>query len=151
MKETVTGNAQVTDQFIKTDSTEESVDDVISNIGIYFSGADNVLGEEGWIKVYDEETGNLLVTFTAEDWNKYTSGNPYKYEIPVKHIRVETSAVINDESYFYAYNSIFLFAVAILGSGVMSKSTVILYVCGVLFVFLVFIFINFTPFSSANS
>ena len=104
MKETKTEEAQVTDQFIKTDSTEESVDDVISNIGIYFSGADNVLGEEGWIKVYDEETGNLLVTFTADDWNKYTSGNPYKYEIPVKHIRVETSAVINDESYFYAYN-----------------------------------------------
>ena len=104
MKETKTEEAQVTDQFIKTDSTEESVDDVISNIGIYFSGADNVLGEEGWIKVYDEETGNLLVTFTADDWNKYTSGNPYKYELPVKHIRVETSAVINDESYFYAYN-----------------------------------------------
>ena len=50
---------------------------------------------KGWIKVYDEDTGNLLVTFTENDWNKYTSSNPYKYEIPVKHIRIETSA-LND-------------------------------------------------------
>ena len=104
MKETATGEPQVTDQFIKTDSSEESVDDVVSNIGIYFSGADNILGEDGWIKVYDEETGNLLVTFTADDWNKYTSSNPYRYELPVKHIRVETSEVVNDENYLYVYN-----------------------------------------------
>ena len=104
MKETATGEPQVTDQFIKTDSSEESVDDVVSNIGIYFSGADNILGEEGWIRVYDEDTGNLLVTFTADDWNEYTSSNPYEYELPVKHIRVETSEVVNDESYLYVYN-----------------------------------------------
>ena len=104
MKETATGNAQVTDQFIKTNAEEESTDDVVSNVGVYFSGADNILGEDGWIKIYNEETGDLLVTFTKDDWNKYSSSNPYKYELPVKHIRVETSSIVNDESYLYVYN-----------------------------------------------
>ena len=104
MKETVTGNEQVTDKFIKTNAEEESTDDVVSNVGIYFSGADNILGEDGWIKVYNEETGDLLVTFTKDDWNKYSSSNPYKYELPVKHIRVETSSIVEDESYLYVYN-----------------------------------------------
>ena len=98
------GIEQVTDQFIKTDGTEESADEIVSNVGIYFTGADTLLGEEGWIKVYDEDTGNLLVTFTQNDWNKYTSSNPYKYEIPVKHIRVETSAIKNNNTSLYVYN-----------------------------------------------
>ena len=104
MKETVTENAQVTDQFIKTNAEEESTDDVVSNVGVYFTGADNILGEDGWIKVYNEETGDLLVTFTKDDWNKYSSSNPYKYELPVKHVRIETSGIVNDESYLYVYN-----------------------------------------------
>ena len=104
MKETKDGEGQVSDQFIKTDSSTESVDEVVSNVGIYFSGADTLLGEEGWIKVYDEDTGNLLVTFTENDWNKYTSSNPYKYEIPVKHIRVETSTIQKNEASIYVYN-----------------------------------------------
>ena len=62
MKETKEGEVQVTDQFIKTNNETESADEVASNVGIYFSGADTVLGEEGEIKVYDEDTGNLLVT-----------------------------------------------------------------------------------------
>ena len=104
MKETATGNAQVTDQFIKTNAEEESTDDVVSNVGVYFSGADKILGEDGWIKVYNEETGDLLVTFTKDDWNKYSSSNPYKYELPVKHVRIETSGIVEDESYLYVYN-----------------------------------------------
>ena len=104
MKETQNGEEQVTDQFIKTDSSQESTDDVVSNVGIYFSGADTILGQDGYINVYDEDTGNLLVTFTANDWNRYTSSNPYRYEIPVKHIRVETSTPVADESYLYVYN-----------------------------------------------
>ena len=98
------GIEQVTDKFIKTDGTEESADEIVSNVGIYFSGADTLLGEEGWIKVYDEDTGNLLVTFTQNDWNKYTLSNPYRYEIPVKHIRVETSAIKNNNTSLYVYN-----------------------------------------------
>ena len=104
MQETRDGEAQVTDNFIKTDSSKESTNDIVSNIGIYFSGADKILGEEGWIKVYDEETDELLHEFTAEEWNKYASNNPYRYEVPVKHIRVETSEIISDESSLYVYN-----------------------------------------------
>ena len=46
---------------------------VVSNIGIAFTGADNLLKEDGWINVYDDQTDELLVTFTKENWNRYTS------------------------------------------------------------------------------
>ncbi len=103
LKETQNDQAQVADNFIKTDSSKDSMENITTNVGIGFSGVDNVLKEDGWIKVYDEDTGDLLVTFTKSDWNKYTSSNPYKYELPVKHIRVETSET-NASSSFYVYN-----------------------------------------------
>ena len=103
MKETENGKAQVVDNFIKTDSSKDSMENVTTNIGIAFSEVDSILKEDGWIKVYDEDTGDLLVTFTKADWNKYTANNPYKYELPVKHIRVETSET-NANSSFYVYN-----------------------------------------------
>ena len=104
MQETRKGKEQVTDNFIKTDSSKESTNDIVSNVGIYFSGADGILGEDGWIKVYDAETDELIHEFTAEEWNKYTSNNPYRYELPVKHIRVETSNVIEGERSIYVYS-----------------------------------------------
>ena len=104
MKENKTAEITTADTFIKTDSTEESMNEVVSNVGIYFGSADTFLGEEGWIKVYDEETGNLLATFTKDNWNNYTSGNPYRYSLPVKHIRVETSQIMKNKSYFYVYS-----------------------------------------------
>ena len=103
MKETENDKSQVTDNFIKTDSNKESMEDVTTNIGIAFSGADSILKDDGWIKVYDEETGDLLVTFTKSDWSKYTASNSYKYELPVKHIRIETSDT-NANSYLTVYN-----------------------------------------------
>ena len=104
MQETKDGEAQVTDNFIKNNSSKENTDDVISNVGIYFTGADGILGADGWIKIYDAETDELIHEFTANEWNKYTSNNPYKYEVPVKHIRVETSNVIEGERSLYVYN-----------------------------------------------
>ena len=91
MKETKNGDAQVSDQFIKIDSTTESMENITTNIGIYFGNPVNLLGENGWIKVYDDETGNLLHEFTKSDWSDYTENNPYKYNVQVKHVRVETS------------------------------------------------------------
>ncbi len=91
MKETANGSAQIVDQFIKADSSVSSMSEVTTNTGIYFSSQVSVLGEEGWIKVYNDETGELIETFTKDNWNKYTSKNPYQYAIPVKHIRIQTS------------------------------------------------------------
>ena len=103
MKETKDGEQQGVDNFIKTDSSKESMENVTTNVGIAISGADSLLKEDGWIKVYDEDTGDLLVTFTKDNWNNYSSSNPYKYELPVKHIRVETSAT-NASQRMYVYN-----------------------------------------------
>ena len=92
MKETKDGVAQVSDQLIKSDSSTESMENFVANVGIYFSNPMKLLGDDGWIKVYDDETGVLLHEFNKSDWNKYSEGSPYKYDIPVKHIRVVTSA-----------------------------------------------------------
>ncbi len=92
-----------TDEFLNTSAAYISMDELTTNRGIYFSGAANTLGSDGWIKVYDEDTGALLETFNSSNWNRYTSSSPYIYENTVKHIRVETSAT-NEESYLYVYN-----------------------------------------------
>ena len=102
MKETPTGSAQVSDEFIKTDSSKDSMENLTKNVGISFENSDKFLAEDGWIKVYDDETDELLATFTKENWGKYTKDSPYKFNIPVKHIRVETSET-QSEQYFYVY------------------------------------------------
>ena len=83
-------NNQV-DNFIKTDGTYESMENLVSNVGIGFGGLESTLKEDGWVKVYDVESGVLLLEIDRKDFNKYTSSNPFYFEIPVKHIRVETS------------------------------------------------------------
>ena len=98
MKETKDGETQVTDQFIKADSTTESMENITTNVGIYFGDPISLLGENGWIKVYDDETGNLIHEFTKADWRKYTESNPYKYDVQVKHVRVETSETASSQS-----------------------------------------------------
>ena len=103
LKENKNGENTNIDKFIKTDSSEEGMEDVVSNVGIYFSGADKFLKEDGEIKVYDDESDELLVTFTKNDWNNYNANNPYKYNLPVKHIKVVTSEVNKEES-LYVYN-----------------------------------------------
>ena len=92
-----------TDSFLNTSAKYESMDELTTNVGIYFSGANNALNSDGWIKVYDADTDTLINTFTEEDWSDYSSTNPYKYENAVKHIRVETSNT-NEECYFYVNN-----------------------------------------------
>lgn len=103
MKETKTGEAQVSDVFEKNDGTNISMDEITTNVGIYFSNPENMLGTDGEIKVFDDETDELIETFTSKNWNKYNSLNPYPYKKPVKHIRIETSKT-NKESYLYVYN-----------------------------------------------
>lgn len=92
-----------TDQFMNTSSKYESMENLTTNVGIYFSGVNNTLNSDGWIKVYDADTNTLIHTFTSKDWNSYTQSNPYKYENSIKHIRIETSST-KPQCYFYVYN-----------------------------------------------
>lgn len=93
MRETKPGETAGYDEFIKADNSTVSAEDFINFVGISVTNADATLGNDGWIKIYDDETGNVLVTLTKNEWNKYNTYNYYMYETPVKHIRVETSAV----------------------------------------------------------
>ncbi len=92
-----------TDEFLNTSAQYISMDDLTTNRGIYFSGMSSTLGQNGWIKVYNADTDELIETFTSSNWNSYSSSNPYLYENKVKHIRVETSKT-NELSSFYVYN-----------------------------------------------
>ena len=88
-----------TDKFI----SGNQVDAPVTNVGISFNNADKFLADDGWIKVYDNDTDELMVTFTKFDWNKYTVDSPYKYDLPIKHIRVETSETQANQ-YLYIYH-----------------------------------------------
>ena len=80
-----------TDKFQKADGTYEEMLKYSKNIGIYFTTPGAMFGENGWIKVYNDETDELIHEFTSKDWETYTKENPYYYEEPVNHIRIETS------------------------------------------------------------
>ena len=80
-----------TDKFLKTDNTYDEMLKYSKNIGIYFTTAGAMFGENGWIKVYNDETDELIHEFTSEDWETYTKENPYMYDKPIEHIRIETS------------------------------------------------------------
>lgn len=79
------------------------IEDYIENTGIYFTGADEMLGEEGTIAVYNNDTNELVKMFTSDEWNTYTTTNPFVYNTPIKHIRVETSKASNN-SLLSVYN-----------------------------------------------
>ena len=67
-------------------------------IGVYFENAQNVLGNDGKIELYDE--GVLIETFTRENWGKYTKSKPY--EINTSSVKIITSAPISN-AYLYVY------------------------------------------------
>ena len=86
-------NNFVPDSFIKSNQEAVSAENVISNIGIYFDDKIDSLNDDGWIKIYDDETDTLMVEFSRDDIETYNESNPYYYEYPVKYIRVETSTI----------------------------------------------------------
>ena len=98
----LTDNA-VEDKFIKSDGTEIENNGYITNKGIAFTNPVSALGLDGWIKVYDDETDELLHTFTADDWSAYDMLNLYEYGKDVKYIRIETSEV-SENSFVIIYN-----------------------------------------------
>ncbi len=58
-------------------------------IGIYFEGATNLINENGYINLYNNETDELTHT---QRGIQYTNTNPYMYE-KTSEIRLETSEV----------------------------------------------------------
>ena len=84
-------DSNYTDKFLTTDGTYEDMLQYSKNIGIYFTTPGAMFGENGWIKVYNDETDELIHEFTSEDWDLYTKENPYYYNTPIDHIRIETS------------------------------------------------------------
>ena len=74
------------------------MENYITNTGIYFSDADKMLENDGTISIYNDDTNELIHTFTKEEWNNYTRENPYKYVDSVKHIRAEISKTKQNSS-----------------------------------------------------
>ena len=95
---TVIDEGERSDCFVKNDNSFESMENLTSFVGISFSGRDNYLKENGWIKVYDAETGVLLLELETNNLKRYTEDNPFYYDYPVKHIRIETSENNPDSS-----------------------------------------------------
>ena len=73
----------------------KSMYDYLKTVQISFSGASAVLGDEGWIEVYDAETNEIIAHFTSATWNE-------SQEVNVKSIRVITSKPISNAS-LYVY------------------------------------------------
>ena len=92
MKETKNNEPQVSDMMYKSANTAVNMEDFTSNVAVYLTGAQQMFGADGWVKIYDDTTNELLITFNKDNWNLYNENNPYYYENPVKHIRVETSS-----------------------------------------------------------
>ena len=105
LKETPNGEKKKSDVIITTDGQQISMENFSKHAAIYIPYNINMLGNDGWINVYNDDTNELLVTFNIQNMNRYSENNPYWYKKPVKHIRVETSKLYNTNSYFYVYNT----------------------------------------------
>ena len=103
MKETAPDNFVSSKKFDGTDSEKYDMTNVISNNGIYFDRANTKnYGSKAKIYVYNDDTNELIKTFDNSEIYKYNQENPYIYETPVKHIRVETE-VVNPEALITIY------------------------------------------------
>lgn len=89
------------DKFLTTDGSYVDMEKYVSNVGIYFTYPSAMFGKDGYIDVINDETDELVHRFTAEDWDKYTSKNPYMYDGPINHVRLETSQAAKS-SFFIA-------------------------------------------------
>ena len=91
IKETENGKEKVSDQFVRADSSYENIENLTTNVGIKFNWNKFIKSENGWIKVYDDDTNELIYNLELDEYKQYYNSNYYRFEKPVKHIRVETS------------------------------------------------------------
>ncbi len=76
----------------------DSMYNYITTTSISFEGAKRCFGEDGWIKLYNAETNELIHTFTASEFDRYSSTN--KYPVYVKSIKIETSKPISNSGFY---------------------------------------------------
>lgn len=86
---------QKTNQFVYANNATEEMDDLVKYTGIYFNNAGYTVGIDGWIKIYNDETNELIKEFTYTEINAYNEKKIYYYPEGISHIRVETSGVTN--------------------------------------------------------
>ena len=92
------------DKFIKSDASSIDMGDFVTVKGIYIQGAEKILGTDGYVKVYDDNTNELLHTFISSDWNTYRQTKPFTFDNQaVKSIRIETSETSIEEQSLYVY------------------------------------------------
>lgn len=90
------------DEFVKTDSSTISMENITSNVGVGFYNSE-LLQDNSELKIYDDETNVLLLTVTKNNIYQYTVDKPFRFEFPVKHLRVEiTGAKANRYLNVYA-------------------------------------------------
>lgn len=90
------------DELIDGSANSTSMNDYISNIGVCFYGSfKNLLGQDGEIKLYDDDTNVLLHKFTIKELSTYNSSDNsyYYFESPVKHVRAEISEIVDSGNF----------------------------------------------------
>ena len=65
-------NENYGDKLVTSSDEYISTEGIVKNKGIYFLGASNMFGEDGWIKVYDDETNKLLKEFKEGLMGRYS-------------------------------------------------------------------------------
>ena len=98
LREQKENDVNKSDEFLNTSNTYSSMKNYETTTGIYFSDAQSVLGNDGWIRLYNiengEEEASLLETFNKDNWDTYTKDNPYA--VNTKSIKIETSKPISN-------------------------------------------------------
>ena len=79
------------DMFNNIDGSSESIDNYSKFKAISFSNIKKLLGEDGWVEVYDADSNELIKRFEGQELTTYDSRNPYVYSQPITHVKVITS------------------------------------------------------------
>ena len=77
---------------------QKFIEKYIINKGLYFENVEAVLGSEGKLSVYNNDTNELIKELTMGEVKTYTAENPLMFDNEVKHIRIETTQINNTEN-----------------------------------------------------
>lgn len=86
----------ISDELVRKDLSKETTEDFVAYEAIKVNNAEKVLGEDGWIKVYDTETNSLIAMITKEKFDQ-----EFYFDVLAKNIKIETSEVISVDMPLY--------------------------------------------------